>query len=251
MRLPRLHRLSIGLALACAWACERPALPQLERAESRAPAPNDRGDVCADLGNLRACWTNGAAVVAPRPVPDGPAPPEGWRCGGAQSARTCEARARHAGPFACDAQRCVQTWPRRPDDGEWDCVDIAGIVYCLSRVPAAGIASGPIGRGWLCGERSGSNSGERVCVDLDPDVPDPKGAFQCEFEYPHGRAARVCRPTNRPRAGAACSANTECSEGMRCSSGRCLPPAPYPTCWFDKDCGTGACRWGTCAEAGA
>jgi hypothetical protein len=145
--------------------------------------------------------------------------------------------------------RCVQVYPRRPDTGEWDCVDIAGIVYCLSRGPAAGVPKGVPDRGWFCGARRGSTTGERVCIDYDPDIPDQRHAFRCSFEYPQGRAERVCARVDVPRAGGTCEAGGECPAAMKCVAGYCLPPQPQPECWLDKDCAAGPCRYGTCVEA--
>ena len=88
-------------------------------------------------------------VVVPRVLPDGPAPPSGWRCGGDGRERVCEDRNRNASSFDCGTQRCLQARPRMPDDGEWECVEISGVVFCHSRVDGAGMQAGPIDLGWL------------------------------------------------------------------------------------------------------
>jgi len=248
------------MLFACGGFACRSKAPLIEAATaSAAPASQDRGAICADMGAIRACWgsSDGGGTGRggaerfwlPRPLPRGPAPPDGFRCGGMGNDRTCEDRRRNGGPFACDAERCVQARPRMPDDGEWECVEMEGIVFCHSRGDAAGIAPGPPDIGWLCGARHGTAQGERVCVDLDPDRPSAADPRRCVFDYPSGAAQRVCTRASGPFAGGACGGARSCPRGMSCVSERCLPPGPAPSCWFDKDCEGGThCRWGTCEE---
>ena len=228
--------------------------PRAERGWARfaagvqaAPAPDDRGELCADLGPHRICWSGSQRLVLPRPLPDGPQPPAGFRCSGMGASRVCEERAREGGSFQCVEQRCVQAWPRMPDDSEWDCVEMNGVVFCHSRAHTAGVADGPLDLGWLCGPRRGNSPPERVCVDLDPDRPDLAREWQCRYEFAHGQPQRVCVPAVEPMIGSACSATRACPAASRCSDGVCLPARPEPGCWYDRDCGAGAaCRRGTC-----
>jgi hypothetical protein len=168
-----------------------------------------------------------------------------------RDARFCEDRARNGSAFRCDGERCVQTLPRMPDDSEWDCVEMSGAVYCRSRAEAAGIASGSLDAGWLCGPRR-SVTGERVCIDLDPDRPDARRDWKCNFQYFQSQPQRICVPANAPLIGSACGPARACPAAVSCVDGRCLPVRPEPSCWYDADCGAGAvCRWGTCERGGA
>lgn len=140
-----------------------------------------------------------------------------------------------------------------PDDGEWECVEMSGVVLCHSRGALAGMATGPMDLGWLCGARRGASDGERVCVDLDPDRPELASHRQCRFELQHGMPQRSCTPAQQRIVGDACRLDAgECPKGSRCEAGVCLPARPEPACWLDGDCGDGArCVLGTCATAGA
>jgi hypothetical protein len=142
-----------------------------------------------------------------------------------------------------------------PDDGEWECVEISGVVYCHSRGSVAGMPDGPADLGWLCGPRRGSRTGERVCVDFDADRP-PQGALaaapalQCRFEAHFGAPRRSCTPATKLQVGSACTAASACPEGSRCSAGLCLPERPEPACFFDRECGARArCVFGSCRGA--
>jgi hypothetical protein len=234
------------LCLLVACRAER----QIAVYADRGPAPGlrDRGDLCVDIGRRRVCWVHGQPVQVPRPVPAGLEPPGGLRCGGMGQTRRCEARARNAGAFRCDASaRCVQTSPRMPDDGEWDCVEMSGIVHCHRRAAAAGVADGPLDLGWLCGPRLGADPRDRVCVDLDADRPSQDRAWQCRFEPFQGQSQRVCVPAREPALASTCQDSRGCPAAMRCSDRSCLPELPRPGCWYDRDCGAGAkCRWGSC-----
>jgi hypothetical protein len=213
------------------------------------------------VGGLRVCWSDArAAEVVPRPVPREPAASGmGWRCAWPGPARACVDRRAGAPAFSCDGGRCRQAHARRPDDGEWTCVDTAGAEVCLFEGAVAGVTLAPADPAWLCGPRrtvaarlpaQGIPAG-RVCVDLSPDFPDGDAAgWRCRAE--NGPApARVCeRGAAAGSLGAACDRARPCVDGALCASGRCVPARPAPSCWLDDDCPNGACRFGTCrAEA--
>ena len=274
----------VALSLVVGAACSRSAPVAVVRQAIATPALDDRGDVCADVGEARACW--GSDLVGPgcdgktcalaRPVPAGPAPVGGWRCDGSGGSRVCEERSRNAGSWDCEGRRCVQRRPRMPDDGEWECVDVGGIVYCRGGLAAAGVVAGAADRGWMCGsrprareEREGREEREareekpetrgtdaksarpveRVCVDFSPDLPPLPGVFHCRFQYPGPGPERVCDDqTTGARPGDACASARDCPSGLGCTGGRCLPSRPDVGCWLDVDCGgsRARCRWGTC-----
>jgi hypothetical protein len=140
-----------------------------------------------------------------------------------------------------------------PDDGEWECVELSGVVYCHSRGTLAGASSGPMDLGWLCGPRRSGAVGERVCVDLDPDRPSSDSAsYRCRFELQHGVAARSCVSTRELLVGSTCRPDQKCAEGAACRAGLCLPARPAPACWLDRDCAEAErCVLGSCARSGA
>jgi hypothetical protein len=221
----------------------------------RVEAPEDQGALCLDLTSARVCWGSteqptrcGAPLcVTSRPTSASVAPAAGYRCAGQASMRRCESRAQHAGPFVCTGTHCVQRLFRRPDNAEWDCVELSGVLLCHELVSAAGIANGPADPGFLCGQRRGHR--ERVCVDYAPDPP-PLAAWSCSIRQEQGAAARVCHADTKPRIGSGCSAATECPAGASCASSMCVPARPVPGCWFDLDCGgEGPCRFGSCVSA--
>jgi hypothetical protein len=243
-------------------ACESPRAARVLGEVSPAEAPADRGDVCLDVGETRACWGGDCAeqgCVVPRPLPDAPLPPSGFRCRGQGAARVCEARARQAGAFACDGGTCVQHRARTPDNGEWECVDASGGVYCRNVVSAAGVADGALDGAFVCGVRERAVRGasdasehaegraERICVDFSPDLPPDAGRFACRVSYMAGVPERVCTRAAAARLGDACTASGDCPRGAACVTGRCIPPRPKPACWFDRDCGAQrVCRFGSC-----
>ncbi len=227
-----------------------------------APAAADRG-LCADVADSRVCWlgpgesadggapgANGGAIcVDKRPLPPGPAPTAGWRCYGHGKERTCVDRGLGGGPFACERNRCIQRYPRMPDDGEWECIDMAGAVMCRRGVPPAGVVTGPPDVGWLCGERVTDEGKERVCVDFSPDLPEGKTrGWRCRYDHKR-RERRVCRQSERaPALGSACEAGSPCPESLVCAAGRCVPRSPAKiSCWFDKECNPGQkCHLSSC-----
>jgi len=136
-----------------------------------------------------------------------------------------------------------------PDNGEWECVEIAGAVVCRALADAAGIPSGITDPAFACGARA--VHGERICVDLSPDPPPSRPAgldsWSCRVTYDSGSAARVCTSSKELRVGGACADASDCPAATACVGGRCLPEEPKPACWFDQDCGQGArCRYGSC-----
>lgn len=242
------------LALACADHTAGAA--PFAGASSPAPAPQDRGALCLDVGAARACWAGPAAptrcgtpvCLTPRELPRAVAPSAGWRCAGQASGRRCESRAQQAGPFVCADARCVQRTFRRPDRGEWDCVELTSVLVCQELTPAAGIASGARDPAFVCGTRRGH--GARICVDYAPDAP-PLDSFQCAIRHDTGIAERVCQRATSPRIGGPCASRPDCPDAAACVSGVCLPARPAPDCWFDTDCGQAArCRLGTCVGDG-
>jgi hypothetical protein len=249
----------LGLALltfAIACACQEPAPQRAELtaalARYAAPVAEDGGSVCADIADVRVCWRGATPEIVPRALPRVPATPRGFRCGGVGRERVCEDRARNGSAFDCGTTRCQQERPRMPDDGEWECVEMSGAVFCHSRGPVAGMHTGPMDLGWLCGARLGVSGGERICVDLDPDRPQLATHRSCRFELRLGMQQRSCTRADKPILGDACVASSACPSGSRCEAGLCLPGRPEPACWLDRDCGEGAkCVLGTCDKAGA
>lgn len=236
--MPARLRLSAPFAIAALLAACSPPPPQSLDSNLWQPAPiDDRGARCADVGAVRACWSDGCpggVCVTARPEDA-----RASRCTGGGKDRRCTRRGRLADAFACTNGSCVQRHPRLPDDGEWTCVDLTGAVLCRGAQPPT--TPDP---GWTCGKRP---SGERVCIDLDPDLP-PGGPHRCRFDHiPRDR--RICEPDAppTPRVGTPCSADATCPEGTRCGAGRCLPPAPEPECWLPEDCAGAPCRLGRCA----
>lgn len=235
------------VAIACGDAPPRTTVAT----RSAAPSLRDGGDACADIGENRVCWRGASADLVPRALPAGPVSSQGFRCGGAGAERVCEDRARNGSAFECGKTRCLQERPRMPDDGEWECVELSGIVYCHSRGVLAGAASGPMDLGWQCGARRGGGEGERICVDLDPDRPPLATHRQCSFELRFGMQQRSCAATKGLIAGDACDGASACPDGTHCEAGLCLPARPDPACWLDRDCGAGSrCSLGSCAKAG-
>jgi hypothetical protein len=159
----------------------------------------------------------------------------------------CVDRRAGGGPFVCVGDECVQRHPRMPDDGEWECVDLHGVVICHGGEPAAAVVDGPPDPGWLCGARAqGARGPERLCVDFAPDLPAGEAAgWRCRYDHQRGEK-RICRrDAQARRVGGPCAAG--CPEGATCVENRCLPARPDPTCWLDSDCPGGKCRFGTCS----
>lgn len=241
----------VVLAIVALASCRRaPAPLPAPRLETPVPVPTSEPSLpCADVGTLRACWSDALiATLVPRTVPARPASSAlGWRCAWPGPARLCVDRRAGAPAFSCAGGRCTQSHARRPDDGEWTCVDTAGAEVCESAGRAAGVVAAPPDPAWICGARRGGTT--RICVDFSPDVPDGELAgWRCHAE--NGPApVRVCERGPSPGAlGVACDGGRPCVDGALCASGRCVPARPAPSCWLDDDCPGGACRFGTCRE---
>lgn len=215
-----------------------------------APEEQRPGQLCSDFGETRVCYEGLVARRVPRSLPEGLVPTAGFRCGGSGAARECEDRAQNGGPFDCGTTRCLQLSPRMPDDGEWECVEISGLVFCHSRGPMAGAARGPRDLGWLCGARRGH--AEQICIDTDPDRPDDQRFRACRYEQRLGASIRSCSASRAPLVGDACSAESKCPKDSTCQDGWCLPRRPEPACWLDGDCGADSrCALGSCVSGGA
>ena len=120
----------------------------------------------------------------------------------------------------------MQRYPRLPDDGEWECADLEGVVVCRSVAAAAGVVAGRPAAGWTCGEGAGPEAGgRRICVDATPERPSPE-SWRCHFA--HNPEQRVCKR----------DANAVVA----------TPRADVrPSCWLDVDCGDEKrCRFGAC-----
>jgi hypothetical protein len=224
-----------------------------------APA-RDRGELCADLTELRVCWgaddASDGISTTPRPVPELQAPDgRGWRCSGRGALHACELRSARSGPFVCRGERCAERHVRLPDDGEWTCSDVSGAVVCVGGTAAAGVIAGPSDPGFLCGARARAGhapggpdvDSERVCVDLSPDFPDGRAhGWNCRFDYGDG-VERICSRDRAAESFGDPAAPGACRNGRQ-AHGRCVPRRPQPGCWLDGDCASGACRVGSCVD---
>jgi hypothetical protein len=154
--------------------------------------------------------------------------------------------------FVCSNARCVQTYPRFPDDGEWTCNDTAGVTVCSGGDPPAGVPFNRSDPAWICGARRSAHArredGERVCVDFAPDFPDGKArGWRCSY-LTDNDVRRVCERDDTVRViGEPCGGRADpCLDGLRCVLGRCEPDSPSPSCILDGDCDDGTCRFGSC-----
>jgi hypothetical protein len=214
----------------------------------------DATPTCADVGDLRVCWRSpagGDAVAVERSVPGFRPSALGFRCTGGGKSRRCVDRTSDAGKFRCEGPRCEQQHPRLPDDGEWECADFAGAVVCRGGEREAGTPPGAADAGFSCGPRRGAGAGTaaRICVDLSPDFPDGSArGWRCRF-VPQDGLRRVCeRDPSAHTLTDPCDPSHPCVSGLACITARCVPAAPAPACWLDRDCDKGACRFGTCME---
>ncbi len=238
-------------------ACQRkdPGAPlELPRETALAAPVRDPVDgPCSDVGSRRVCWSPSCAnelCVQPRVVPASILQRASeYRCTGRGERRVCAPRRGRASTFQCSRVRCVQEQPRVPDDGEWECSDVVGVVLCRGGAAPAGVASPAADPGWLCGARRAGRAGERVCLDLDPDLPDGTGGYACHFERHAARLRRVCERSEAPHIGGECSAARRCPAGSVCADGVCVPRRAHADCWTDLDCGSGECLYGSCTEA--
>lgn len=252
---------TIAFSPACDRTVERRE-PAIEHSKSRgffAPAA-DTTDNCADVHDLRVCWgqersePNCAGTICANPAPIPVVPPAdalGWRCSGEGIERYCVERSRGVGSFDCRGARCVQRFPRFPDDGEWTCVEMAGVTVCYGGLAAAGVPETGEDTTWFCGARALTKDHERVCVDLAPDYPAGEASgWDCGYEW-EPEPKRICeRKSDVHLVGDACDEAHPCVDGSFCVARRCVPPAPSPSCVLDADCATSVCRFGTCWSGG-
>ena len=123
---------------------------------------------------------------------------------------------------------------------------MAGAAICRGGDAPAGVVIGPPDPRWRCGPRS-TAPGERICVDLNADVPAGEArGWRCRYENAPRPARRCTRDESAHNLGDPCAAQAPCLDGAVCVGGRCAAPPAAPTCWLDSDCGTGACRFGAC-----
>jgi hypothetical protein len=150
--------------------------------------------------------------------------------GGASAPRAApEPHLSQASAFVPAGDGWSQRHVRLPDDGEWRCAELDGVVLCAGGEPAAGVVSAGAASGYRCGERRGSPRRERVCVDPTPDYPPGEPSrYRCRFSSVHG-LTRECQP--RQSGAAVVVARL---------------PARAPDCWLDADC-TGRCEHGFCS----
>ncbi|HVZ71011.1 MAG TPA: hypothetical protein VHJ20_01440 [Polyangia bacterium] len=148
----------------------------------------------------------------------------------------------------------MQRPARLPDDGEWTCVDSAGVVVCVGGEPAAGVVAGPPDPAWRCNARVAAahdDLGARICVDGAPDFPDADRArWRCRIE--NGPSPkRVCEHATAASIWNPCDRAHPCVDGATCTDAHCVVPSTTPSCWLDTDCPSHACRFGTCRPEGA
>ena len=240
-----------------------PAAPEAGASPEPIAVPTrDPTALCADVATTLVCWDElgnpgTSAHVVTRSLPSVPAAsPLGWRCAWTGPTHLCLDRRAAASAFSCVGERCMQAHARRPDDGEWTCVDAAGAEVCLGGERAAGVVTGQPDPAWICGARRWrpgiSTRAERVCVDFSPDFPDGDGAHWSCRAVNGAAPSRVCeRGATAGSLGVACARAHPCVDGAVCVSGRCVPWRPAPSCWLDDDCEGGVCRFGTCRDGAA
>ncbi len=258
-------RRSIQVLVASVWlitGCRgsRSAEPDSLVVNAAAAVTTDNGE-CSDVADVRVCWGGVAVVgsecesgdfgticVSDRELPTRSQPVAGWRCAGVGADRSCFDRGLRAGRFECVGKTCTQRYPRMPDDGEWECIEMEGVVMCRRGVTPAGVITGPPDSGWFCGLRAGTETGERICVDFSADLPTgAERGWRCRYDHSR-RERKICKPAPAgPALGASCDHASPCPDRLVCAVGRCLPAAPAVQCWFDKDCEGGECHLGTCA----
>jgi hypothetical protein len=170
----------------------------------------------------------------------------GWRALLLLALACTRAPAAWTPPFSCTGDLCEQRHPRLPDDGEWECLDMAGASVCRGGDAPAGVAAGPADGRFTCGARGG----ERICVDLRGDFPGGEATgWRCRYEN-SPRPRRLCaRDPAAHHLGDRCGPQQPCVDGASCQQGRCAAPSPRPSCWLDSDCAGGACRFGSCRTA--
>ncbi|MCS6798614.1 MAG: hypothetical protein NZ898_08790 [Myxococcota bacterium] len=223
-----------------------------------APVPTDTGR-CLDTVAGRLCFggscTDGPCL-APVEPPAGahldPTSGARWRCEGTGLDRRCTAV--RAVPWRCDERTCETTMPELPDDGEWECAELSGVVVCRGGEGPAGVRPGPPMPGWICGATRTRDEPRRICVDP---WPARVGEGSCRFEH-EGGLRRICARDRGAEGespaplGARCAREAECAEGLRCVAGRCvLARWPAAECWTGRDCPPGSrCVLASCVRDG-
>ncbi len=245
-------RLAASVLASTALACQQAPSPAQKKSEPGeqssfgipTPAPEDTQDKCLDVAEVRVCFGPEPKLV-PRPLPEA-VDTQRFRCVGQAAERSCMDRSVRADAFSCKGKRCRQRHPRMPDDGAWECGDVAGVVACRGHAKTAGAPAGKLDPDWTCGPRRGHPK-ERLCLDFSPDLPPGDGPWSCHFEHEVGAAGRVCVKKASARVGQACAA-APCPAGTRCLDGRCLPGVLKTECWGDKDCPSGRCELTRCED---
>jgi hypothetical protein len=192
-------------------------------------AEHSGAGTCRDVGAIRVCWSDRGPRRVPPALPSDVPPADAmWRCD--EDPRRCTLTRRR--PFVCDGSgACRQTYARLPDDADWECADVDGLVVCRDRAMPAGIVPGPREAGWLCGD-----SRPHVCIDLVPDRPGA-GNYDCRFVH-EPVIERSCRPRDAATLGGPCRGR--CPDGSQCLEGTCVPSAiATPDCWTTADCAGG------------
>ena len=128
---------------------------------------------------------------------------------------------------------------------------MGGVAVCVGGDAPAGVPKNVRDPTWACGLRRvvhAQPSGERVCVDFQPEFPDAKArGWSCRYTSDHG-LSRVCRrDASAHQIGDPCDAKHPCLDGLDCTAARCVPErSATPSCAFDRDCESRACRFGSC-----
>src|SRR5262245_38805296 len=124
---------ALGL-FVCACAPE-PVLETIEIGAVHEVANADpAGERCYDIAARRVCYGEAPHVVPS--MREAPPPDAMWRC----EDHRCALVSRR--PFSCDDGACRQRYPRVPDDADWECADVDGLVVCRDRAAPAGMVPG-------------------------------------------------------------------------------------------------------------
>ena len=206
-----------------------------------------------DAARLLERRARGRARAAARCRRDRASSPLGWRCSWPGRARLCVDWRADVPGFTCAGDRCTQAHARRPDDGEWTCVDTAGAEVCEGAGRAAGVDAGARRPGvelrrasWRGLDARRTHPSASTFRPTSPTATSPRGVVARKTV----RRRRASASAGPRRAGSASRAMAArpCVDGAICASGRCVPARPAPSCWLDDDCPGGACRFGTCRD---